>query len=154
MPLDYSQNPVSNILKEIIRRSILDKILRFIICKSYLVCKFSQNWGLTQKFCCSLKAVSAVIPFFPLTIPLIMLGGTERFHASLLMLMIYYPLLSPFKAWNPFPGLTINTSRLGAACRTTSRFLACLSNLWNWRTHRLLNNFSVFRQANDFIIHN
>ena len=68
------------------------------------------------------------------------------------MLIAYCPFLSPFRAWNLLPGLSINASRLGAACRTISLFLACRSKDWKRGTRWSLNSFSVSRQANDLII--
>lgn len=41
---------------------------------------------------------------------------------------------------------------LGAACKTMSRFLACLSKAWKRRIRWSLNSFSVSRQSNDLII--
>jgi len=51
-----------------------------------------------------------------------------------------------------FPGFSIKAFKLGAACKTISRFRACRSNDSKRRTRLSLKSLSVSRQANDFII--
>ena len=69
------------------------------------------------------------------------------------MLIAYCPFLSSPKVWNLFPGFSFKAFKLGAACKTISRFLACRSKDWKRRTRLSLNSFSVSRQENDLIIY-
>ena len=64
-------------------------ILRFIILKSNSDCRFSQNWASIPKYRSSLSAVSAVMPRLPLTISLILFGGTARSRDNWFMLNVH-----------------------------------------------------------------